>query len=81
METYLTAKEVAEKVKLSEITIRRYTMLGQIPFHRIVRAVRYKPSEIEKWIEENRDSLTEEQNKASDTDLAADSGETTEGAT
>ena len=51
METYLTAKEVAEKVRLSEQTIRRYTMLKQIPFHKLKRAVRYKPSEIEKWIE------------------------------
>jgi response regulator of citrate/malate metabolism len=35
METYLTAKEVAAKVQLSEQTIRRYTMLRQIPFHKI----------------------------------------------
>jgi excisionase family DNA binding protein len=52
MDDYMTAKEVAAKVKLSEQTIRRYTMLKQIPFHKIVRAVRYKPSEIEKWIED-----------------------------
>ena len=50
MDTYMTAKEVAVKVRLSEQTIRRYTMLKQIPFHKIVRAVRYKPSEIEKWV-------------------------------
>ena len=52
METYMTAKEVAAKVRLSEQTIRRYVMLGQIPFHKIIRAVRFKPSEIEKWVEE-----------------------------
>jgi excisionase family DNA binding protein len=52
MEIYMTAKEVAAKVRLSEQSIRRYTMLGQIPFHRIVRAVRYKESEIEKWVED-----------------------------
>jgi excisionase family DNA binding protein len=56
METYLTAKEVAAKVQLSEQTIRRYTMLRQIPFHKIIRAVRYKPSEIEKWVEEREAS-------------------------
>ena len=54
MEKYITAKEVADMVKLSEQTIRRYVMLGQIPFYKIVRAVRFKPCEIEKWVEERR---------------------------
>jgi excisionase family DNA binding protein len=59
METYMTVKEVAVKVRLSEQTIRRYTMLKQIPFHKIVRAVRYKPSEIEQWIEERETQIVE----------------------
>jgi excisionase family DNA binding protein len=51
METYLTAKEVAIFLKLSLQTIRRYTMNKEIPFHKINRAVRYKKSEIEIWVE------------------------------
>jgi len=51
METYLTVCEVAAAVKLSVQTIRRYVLKGEIPFHRIYRAVRFKPSEIELWIE------------------------------
>jgi len=51
MDTYLTAFEVAELVKLSVQTIRRYTMNKEIPFHKINRAVRYKKTEIEKWVE------------------------------
>ena len=52
METaYLTVKEVAALVKLSVITIRRYTAKNEIPFHKINRAVRYKKSEIEQWVE------------------------------
>ena len=51
MDTYLTVNEVAELVKLSVQTIRRYTMNREIPFHKIYRAVRYKKSEIEQWIE------------------------------
>ena len=54
MEKYITAKEVADVVKLSEQTIRRYVMLGQIPFYKIVRAVRFKPSEIQKWIDDRK---------------------------
>ena len=52
MENYLTAKDVAGMVQLSEQTIRRYVMLKQIPYYKIIRAVRFKPSEIQNWIEE-----------------------------
>jgi excisionase family DNA binding protein len=51
MDTYLTAIEVAELVKLSVQTIRRYTMNKEIPFHKINRTVRYKKTEIEQWVE------------------------------
>ena len=51
METYWTVKEVALFVRLSVITIRRYTARNEIPFHKINRAVRYKKSEIEQWVE------------------------------
>ena len=54
MEKYITAKEVAVMVQLSEQTIRRYVMLKQIPFHKIIRAVRFKPCEIQKWVEEKK---------------------------
>ena len=54
MDKYITAKEVAAMVQLSEQTIRRYVMLKQIPFHKIIRAVRFKPCEIQKWVEEKR---------------------------
>ena len=54
MENYITVKEVADMVKLSEQTIRRYVMLGQIPFYKIVRAVRFKPSEIQKWVDDRK---------------------------
>jgi len=50
-ETYLKAAEVAQLLKLSLVTIRRYTASNTIPCYRINRAVRYKRSEVEKWIE------------------------------
>ena len=74
MEKYMTAKEVAVKVRLSEQTIRRYTMLKQIPFHKIFRAVRYKECEIEKWVEErNRQESGFDKNL--DAELFVDGGE------
>ena len=59
MENYLTGKEVAAMVRLSEQTIRRYVMLKQIPFHKIIRAVRFKPSEIQQWVEKRKAGSTE----------------------
>ena len=54
METYLTVNEVAMMLKLSVQTIRRYTMKKKIPYHKICRAVRYKKSEIEQWVEKDK---------------------------
>jgi len=61
VETYLTADEVAMFVKLSVQTIRRYTMKKEIPFHKIGRAVRYKKSEIEQWVEKRDVNSAKEQ--------------------
>ena len=61
MDTYLTANEVALLVKLSLQTIRRYTMNKEIPFHKISRAVRYKQSEIEQWVEKREAAKAKEQ--------------------
>jgi len=51
VDDYLTADEVAMMLKLSVQTIRRYTMNKEIPHHKLNRAVRYKKSEIELWLE------------------------------
>ena len=51
MNGYITAKEVTKFVQLSLQTIRRYTMQKKIPFHKIDRAVRFKKTEIEQWVE------------------------------
>jgi excisionase family DNA binding protein len=56
MEPYLTIHEVAAILRLSAQTIRRYVMKREIPCHKIFRAVRFKPSEIQSWVE-NRGAL------------------------
>jgi excisionase family DNA binding protein len=50
METYLTIFELAEKTKLSISALRKAVQLQEIPFHRFMRRVRFKPSEIDAWI-------------------------------
>jgi excisionase family DNA binding protein len=51
METYLTIAELAEYIKLSEQTVRRYVLNRTVPYHKIQKAVRFRVSEIEEWID------------------------------
>ena len=51
MEIYLTIEELAAMLKLSEQTIRRYVLNKTVPYRKIKKAVRFRLSEIEKWID------------------------------
>jgi excisionase family DNA binding protein len=51
METYLTIDELAAALKLAAQTIRRYVLKREIPYHKIRKVIRFKPSEVERWIE------------------------------
>ena len=76
MESYMTANDVAAFVKLSLQTIRRLTMKKEIPFHKINRSVRYKPVEIQAWVEKKeRDSKEAARTLFDDVEVvASDSG-------
>jgi len=52
METYLTIEDLADYLKLAEQTIRRWVLNREIPFHKIKKVIRFRVSEIEKWIDE-----------------------------
>jgi excisionase family DNA binding protein len=51
METYWKVNEVAAAIQVSTQTVYRYVAKGDIPYHKLNRAVRFKPSEIESWME------------------------------
>jgi len=51
MEILLTVKELAAALKLTEQTIQRYVLRNEIPYRKIMRAVRFRPSEINQWID------------------------------
>jgi excisionase family DNA binding protein len=51
MEILLTVKELAAALKLTEQTIQRYVSRNEIPYRKILRAVRFRPSEINTWID------------------------------
>ena len=51
MEIYLTIEGLAEYLKLAEQTIRRWVLNREIPFCKIRKVIRFRVSEIEKWID------------------------------
>ena len=63
-EIYMTVRELAEYLNLSEATIRRYVLNEKIPFHKILGSIRFRFSEIENWVEskkrENKDGIEDE---------------------
>jgi predicted DNA-binding transcriptional regulator AlpA len=50
LEKLLDVDEVAGITQLKAATIRKYVLQRSIPFHKILKAVRFVPSEIEAWI-------------------------------
>ena len=51
METLITITELVEITKIKERTIRKYVLDKKIPYLKVMGFVRFRPSEIEKWIE------------------------------
>jgi excisionase family DNA binding protein len=47
----MTIKDVAEYLRLSEQTIQRYVLKRTIPFHKVHKVIRFRLSEIERWID------------------------------
>ncbi len=52
-ENFWTVTETAHFLKVSPKTIYDWVHKREIPFHKIKRLLRFKPSEIEKWLAEN----------------------------
>jgi excisionase family DNA binding protein len=51
LETYLTIEGLAEYLKLSEQTVRRWGLNREVPYHKIKKVIRFRVSEIEKWVD------------------------------
>lgn len=48
-----TAEEVAEFLGLHPQTVYAKSRSGEIPSHKIGRALRFRPSEVQAWVEAN----------------------------
>ena len=64
METYLTIEELAEYLKLAEQTIRRWVLNREVPYHKIKKVIRFRISEIEKWIDDGGYKLPDDQQES-----------------
>ena len=73
MEIYLTIEELAKYFKLTEQTIRRWVRNREIPFHKIKKVIRFRVSEIERWIDEGGMDSAAEDGKSVEGDLFKDS--------
>lgn len=47
---YMTVQQVADYLKLSHLTIRRYVREGILPHYKINRLILLKKSEIDEWL-------------------------------
>jgi excisionase family DNA binding protein len=66
MEVLLTLKELAMALKVTEQTVQRYVMRKEIPYRKIMRMVRFRPSEINRWIDNG--GLAESMKKGGETE-------------
>lgn len=53
-ESFFTLKEVAELLRVSKLTVRRYVKAGSLPAYKLGRDLRIKKSELEVFIESRR---------------------------
>jgi excisionase family DNA binding protein len=77
MEPYLTIKECAEVLRLSEQTIQRYVMNKEIPYLKIKKVIRFRPADIDKWAENGGRHRAAKEDRNVEGDLFAE-GETGE---
>ena len=78
METYMTIEELAAYLKMAEKTIRKWVFNRAVPFHKINKAVRFRLSEIEKWVDGEsieKLAMSSEQLTMSNEELAMSNGE------
>jgi excisionase family DNA binding protein len=78
----MTIKDVAEFMQLTPQTIQRYVLKKEIPFHKVGKIIRFRFSEIEKWINDGGGKCPDLLANSRDRDLftgtedGANSGET-----
>jgi len=83
VETYLTIEETAKYLNYAEKTIRKWVLNREIPFHKIHKSIRFRLSEIEKWVDNDGAHKAGEENEPDEGGLFpngenSEAGESTE---
>lgn len=52
--------ETAEFLKVSEYTVKRLTLAGELPFVRVGKQVRYRPATIREWASKSEETAPSE---------------------
>jgi excisionase family DNA binding protein len=78
MEPYLTIRECAEVLRLSEQTIQRYVLNKEIPYLKIKKVIRFRPADIDRWAQDGgkQRAAKEDGNRGGELFAAAEAGET-----
>jgi len=69
VEIYLNIEGLAKYLGIAEKTIRKWVLNREIPYHKIKKVIRFRLSEIEKWIDEDDGRLAGEGNTGPDAGL------------
>jgi excisionase family DNA binding protein len=51
LETYLSIEGLAQYLGIAEKTVRKWVLNRDIPYHKIMKIIRFRVSEIEQWVE------------------------------
>ena len=76
MEQYLNIEGLASYLKISEATIRSWVLKREVPFHKINGVIRFRLSEIEKWIDEGGYKIPSQEIKDDEKGLFTEQAET-----
>jgi len=69
MDKYFTVEELAKYLQYAEKTIYKWVLNQEIPYIKINQTVRFKLSDIEKWLEEKKVSSLPEKKVYTDGEL------------
>jgi len=71
-EVLLDVGQVAEMLKISVATVRRWVLQGYIPYMKIGKAIRFSNSDIENWVSSKctNSIVSKKQEEAQNVDIA-----------
>jgi len=72
LETYLSIEGLAKYLGIAEKTVRKWVLNHDIPYHKIMKIIRFRVSEIEQWIETNGKNPQGNEGEEQDGDLFAE---------